>query len=83
MMTFEDILQTALQYVKQYPPSSLIELSRQYYQDQLYDQLVMLDLPPEIISSSTSSTSNIIPSIVQQTIGFFWILSHVIDCAIL
>jgi hypothetical protein len=73
---FDDILQTALQYMKQYPPSSLIELSRQYYQDQWYNQLLMLDLPPEIISSSSSSsssssTNNIIPLIIQQTIGFF------------
>jgi hypothetical protein len=65
-VSFEEILKMALQYMKRYPPSSLIGLSRSYYKDRWAEQLFLLDLKT---SSPSSNDDDRLPSIVQREIG--------------
>ncbi|KAG7339112.1 Rab-GTPase-TBC domain containing protein [Nitzschia inconspicua] len=58
---FQEVLDTALQYMKRYPPSCLVTLARTYYRDDWINQLALLNLQ--------SSGQQDCTLIVQQQIG--------------
>jgi hypothetical protein len=44
---FESVLDTALQYMKKYPPNSLVEIAKLYYSDDWDSQLSLLSSPTQ------------------------------------
>ena len=56
---FESVLDTALQYMKKYPPNSLVEIAKLYYSDDWDSQISLLSSSSPNNNTDTTNNNNI------------------------